>query len=78
MSDSRHDLSYLAPGYDPPAEDTAGRYRIAGTIITSYDGGNHPIYGDVLACRACGALVLPADTSAHDTWHAKTGTEPPR
>jgi hypothetical protein len=43
----------------------------AGQITTHFDGGNHPIKGDVWSCRSCGCLILPVAQETHERFHAQ-------
>lgn len=53
-------------------DDPPGGYTWAARVTTGFDGGNHPLHGDVARCTRCGALLLPADSGRHDMSHAGT------
>jgi hypothetical protein len=53
--------------------DIPSGYSKAGQITTHFDGGNHPIKGDVWSCGSCGCLILPVAQNAHDRFHAQIG-----
>lgn len=46
-------------------------YRFAARVITGFDGGSHPLRGDLWACKRCGSAVIPDDCQAHDRHHAE-------
>jgi hypothetical protein len=50
-------------------QETGSGYSVAGQITVGFDGGNHPLKGDILRCRSCGSLLLPADQDIHDRLH---------
>lgn len=45
-------------------------YKFAAQAVTGFDGGNHPLSGDLWSCDRCGSLVLPARAAVHDSFHA--------
>lgn len=46
-------------------------YSFAARVTTGFDGGNHPLKGDLWKHDECRALILPADRDAHDRWHQR-------
>jgi hypothetical protein len=46
-------------------------YSLAGRITTGFDGGNHPIKGNVWVCLDCGSLIAAGHTDVHDRFHAQ-------
>jgi hypothetical protein len=51
--------SRIEPGYD-----------FAARVTLSFDGGNHPLKGDLWKCNRCAAVVYPAEYQKHDRDHA--------
>lgn len=45
-------------------------YSFAARVTTGFDGGNHPLKGDLAQCARCAALVLPDSQETHDRHHA--------
>lgn len=45
-------------------------FRFAGRMTIAFDGGNHPLKGDIWSCRSCAALVFPGDKDVHERFHA--------
>jgi hypothetical protein len=54
------------------ADQIPSGYQFAGRITTGFDGGNHPVKGDIWSCRSCGQLILPRDAGIHEDAHTKT------
>lgn len=52
------------------ATEIGSGYQWAGKITAAFDGGNHPVSGDVLRCRSCGGLLLPDDQAVHEGFHS--------
>lgn len=47
-------------------------YSFAIRATVGFDGGNHPLKGDVWKCGRCAALLLPDGRPLHDEYHRKT------
>lgn len=47
-------------------------YSFAIRATVGFDGGNHPLKGDVWKCGRCAALLLPDGRPLHDEHHRKT------
>jgi hypothetical protein len=47
----------------------AKRYARAGMIIYDHCGDGMVIYGDMVRCKRCGAVLLGTDYLLHDHWH---------
>jgi len=44
-------------------------YTKAANVVIGYDGGNHSLYGRLLACNQCGMAVIEMSVFVHDQWH---------
>jgi hypothetical protein len=51
--------------------DIGSGYEWAGRITTGFDGGNHPLKGDVIRCRSCGSLLTPDSQVIHESHHSQ-------
>lgn len=50
-------------------DETPDGYEFAARVTTGFDGGWHPLKGDLWSCTRCGALILPASRELHDGTH---------
>jgi hypothetical protein len=51
-------------------------YTKAANVIIGYDGGNHSLYGRLLACNRCGMAVIEKSVLVHDEWHVELSKKP--
>ena len=47
-------------------------YDFAARVTTRFDGGSHPLKGDLWKCGRCGSAVVPGSYDGHDRDHAMT------
>ena len=64
----------MAPSLDEHPDTPAGPaipagYSFAARVTIAFDGGNHPLNGDLWKHDACGCLIFPGDKDQHDDFH---------
>jgi hypothetical protein len=55
---------------DDDAPAIPSGYSFAARVTVGFDGGYHPLKGDLWKCRSCASLIVPADKDVHERFHA--------